>query len=202
MSESWVSCAWCDKRFLRENGEIRRSERLGRDHFCCMSHAKLAHSKRKPEIEKVCPYCDSTFVTRTNKSEKTFCSPSCASAGSMTTERRAAQRKAGKSHVDNLDVAKSLRSRERWKYEEVRTALQIARRDFQFEYRIGDHIFDLALLDSRVLVEFDGPYHSSRSQRIIDQQKDEIARANGFRITRVQTDKKTIISFGVADIPG
>jgi very-short-patch-repair endonuclease len=45
-------------------------------------------------------------------------------------------------------------------------------------------VFDLALLDTRVLVEFDGPYHGYGEQIATDAKKDETAIAYGFALER------------------
>ena len=99
----------------------------------------------------------------------------------MSEDRRAAQRDGGIANAHQLlrpdDV---LRLREGWKYEALRGAL--AGRQHVFEYPVADRVFDLALLDTRVLVEFDGPYH--RFITADDAAKDALAAANGFKVVR------------------
>lgn len=76
----------------------------------------------------------------------------------------------------------ALKLREDWKYARLRKAL--GERPHEFEYGLGGYVYDLALLDTHVLVEFDGPDHRSRAQRAVDRNKGRVARANGFTVVR------------------
>jgi very-short-patch-repair endonuclease len=76
----------------------------------------------------------------------------------------------------------------------------LAHRNHQFEFPIEDRVFDLALLDVGVLVEFDGPYHSSPSQMPRDEEKDDLARRYGFVVVRKAVVPASII--GVETIRG
>ena len=110
----------------------------------------------------------------------------------MSEQRREAQRQAGLDHSENLaSVAEVLKSREGWKYAALETTLQ--GRPHEFEYELGGFVFDLALLDSRVLVEFDGPYHEGVDQRQVDQDKDRAAEAAGFVVVRRMVQPATVI---------
>lgn len=97
----------------------------------------------------------------------------------MTESRREAQRLGGLQQASNLlpqDVV--LRMRESWKYSALRDPL--GSRPYQFEFPLGGYMFDLALLDTGTLIEFDVPYHSGEAQVIVDAAKDSVARENGF----------------------
>ena len=85
---------------------------------------------------------------------------------------------------------------------DVQIMLEKAGREFEFEYRIGDYIFDLVLFDSREIVEFDGPYHRKPAQRASDKRKTKVAEANGFRVIRVQTNPGVPVSLDAAFIAG
>lgn len=73
-------------------------------------------------------------------------------------------------------------------------------RSHQFEFPIEDRVFDLALLDIGVLVEFDGPYHNNPSQRPRDEEKEELARRYGFTVVRKSVAQASII--GVETVQG
>jgi very-short-patch-repair endonuclease len=117
----------------------------------------------------------------------------------MSDERRAAQAAAGVAHRANLiKPAEALRRREAWKYAELELAL--VGRDYAFEFELEGRVFDLALLDEKVLVEFDGPDHSGEKQHLDDQQKERIAEAAGFIVVRRQVVPSTVI--GVETLEG
>lgn len=192
MSE--ISCFVCGKIVKRSLGEIKRSQKLGRQSFCSISCAAKANNapRRSKEFVTGCPYCGVEFVTSTHNKAKRFCSRSCASKGSMSEERREAQRQSGKIHCNNFSTAKGLRSREAWKY----VALQkyLGKRHYQFEFEINGCIFDLALLDKNILVEFDGPYHAREPQLSRDADKDHVANKAGFKVVRRNVESMTVIS--------
>jgi very-short-patch-repair endonuclease len=57
---------------------------------------------------------------------------------------------------------------------------------------VGGGIFDLALPERKVLVEFDGPNHVGvESQR--DEEKDTIAKSEGWQLTRIAVPPNTVI---------
>ena len=53
-----------------------------------------------------------------------------------------------------------------------------------FEYKLGKYVFDLALLDTKTLVEFDGPYHRDPKQKQMDADKEKAAGIRGFVVIR------------------
>jgi len=111
----------------------------------------------------------------------------------MSEERREAQRQAGLRHKKHLiSPAQTLRLREAWKYKLLEKALE--GREFSFEYGLGDFVFDLALLDCRVLVEFDGPYHQGGVQAVLDEKKAAAAGAAGFVLVRREVEPMVVIS--------
>jgi very-short-patch-repair endonuclease len=94
---------------------------------------------------------------------------------------------------DNLlTSAEALKLRERWKYVALEAALQ--GRVYEFEYQLGEYVFDLALLDARVLVEFDGPYHAYGNQPRVDAAKEQAAEEAGFIVVRRVVQPTTVIS--------
>lgn len=183
-----LECEFCGKRFERLAAEHYRNQVKRRQVFCSLSCAAVVRnwSSRSKEIVKVCPHCGERFQSSTHNKASTFCSRSCASRGSMTEKRREAQRKAGFDKVGNLlSPEETLKRREAWKYELLREAL--GTRPHEFEYRLGEFIFDLALLDSKVLVEFDGTYHRGTKQLNADKRKDQAAKEAGFVVVRRST---------------
>lgn len=186
-----ITCPQCGNEAERPRGEVNRSRRLGRPVFCTQKCA--ANHSNKPRKSVVftanCPCCGTPFTTSTHNKAAKFCSRSCASKGSMTEERRAAQRLGGLARVGNLlPIEAVLKLREASKYSALGAELTRMGIPHEFEYRIGDVIFDLALLDRKILVEFDGPYHRCRTQLVQDGAKDDAARVQGWCVLRVTTD--------------
>lgn len=112
----------------------------------------------------------------------------------MNESRRKAQRKAGLATRQNLQTAaETLKQREAWKYVALKKALLKKGREFEFEYQIKNFIFDLALLDSKILIEFDGQDHKSKQQQSIDSKKRETAETAGFHVVHRNIQPMTII---------
>lgn len=191
-----IICVGCGKTVQKPVGEVIRSRKLGRRLFCSCSCAATTGnlSKRSVEVVKTCPVCGVSFKSSTGRRAKSFCSRSCASKGSMNEDRREAQRQAGREKIQNLlSPAETLRLRESWKYTALREVLSENGRDFEFEYELGEYVFDLALLDTRVVVEFDGDYH--RGQQIqVDDLKDRAAMDAGFTVVRRAVEVASVIS--------
>jgi very-short-patch-repair endonuclease len=55
-------------------------------------------------------------------------------------------------------------------------------------------VFDLALLDRKILVEFDGAYHDTRTQSKEDLRKDRVAQRRGWNVVRLRDSGKKISS--------
>lgn len=184
MKTAEITCAGCGLRCLKTLGEVTRSNKLKRRLFCSLSCAAITRNaaKRRKAIEATCPTCKKTFATTTLKKAAGHCSRSCASAGSVNEARRKAARASGLANSVYLRPADALRSREWWKYERVAAFLN--GRDHQFEFELDDYVFDLALLDSMTLVEFDGPEHNTASQRAADEKKAKHAESLGWQVVR------------------
>ncbi len=90
-------------------------------------------------------------------------------------------------------IAKGLRKREGWKY--VKLAVYLLSQDIrhQFEFVVGKYSFDLVLLDSKLLIEFDGVYHAARKQSKSDSKKTAAAVRAGYRVERVKTASAVVI---------
>lgn len=190
-----VPCWRCGVTVAKELGEVNRAKRLGRQLFCSRTcSAESANESRRSQVfEAPCPTCGVTFETSTHNKAKRHCSRSCASKGSMTDGRRAAQRAAGLKHANNLqDQATTLKTREAWKYAALKKALRGRRHEFEF--KLGRFVFDLALLDERILIEFDGPHHQDARQLAVDARKDRLAKRHGFRIERRRVRPAIVIS--------
>ena len=139
-----------------------------------------------------CP-CGKRVKTTTHNKAKQHCNRSCASRFSMSDERREAQREAGLQHAANLlSTAETLKRREGWKYAALREAL--ADREVEFEFELGGRVFDLALLDTKTLIEFDGPDHQAKNIKEDDAAKEAAAEAAGFIVVRRPVIPSTVIS--------
>lgn len=207
MSFTEVTCVYCEVRFMKDNREVNRAQRKGLRHFCTRSCAAAfgADQKRASTVVLTCA-CGSTFQSTTLSKAKKHCSRSCAARFSSSDQQRAAQRRAGHKMIGNLIRSSDLlRRRESWKYVDLRRALQ--GRAHTFEFEVGGAVFDLALHDTRVVVEFDGPYHCGPKQRAVDAKKDKIAEQNGFRVERRAVRPNQVISSDliadlIAKLPG
>jgi very-short-patch-repair endonuclease len=94
--------------------------------------------------------------------------------------------------VDNLcTAAEMLKHREAWKYVLLKEALK--GRDYEFEFPLVGCVFDLALKDTAVIVEFDGRYHNDPCQQIRDEEKRKIAEAAGYRVVRRSVEESKVI---------
>jgi very-short-patch-repair endonuclease/endogenous inhibitor of DNA gyrase (YacG/DUF329 family) len=195
-----LECGWCGKPFKKELKEVVRQWKKGREMFYCSTScaAKKGNEHRKaPEIEKTCPVCNKIFKTVSNKHERTFCSPSCASSGSMTDARWEAVRKlvAGGYGKENLiSPEEVLKKREAWKYINVKKHLENLNENFEFEYRMKDYIYDLALIDKKIFIEFDGPDHDGLVQVERDLLKNKVANKNGWQVKRIAVDSNSVIN--------
>ena len=119
-----------------------------------------------------------------------YCSSSCASAGSVTEYRRYKDRQMGlASAEDNLiSPEEALKKREAWKYIDVKKSLEDLNENFEFEYRMEDYIYDLALIDKKLIIEFDGPDHNGPSKSEKDFTKDRVVNKNGWKVKRIVVD--------------
>lgn len=198
-----INCAECGTGIVKRLAEYRRQKKKNpkRLFFCDEKCSALYYNRfrgdLKVDLQKICPHCKETFKTRSGKGEATFCSRSCASAGSVTDLRRNKAREVGNSNLEKgrelSSVASTLRKREAWKYTKIRIALDLMEVSYLFEYPLEGRIFDLALLDKKILVEFDGLYHKSEEQVEIDQLKNKIASEQGWVIERIETEDAQII---------
>jgi very-short-patch-repair endonuclease len=190
-----VECENCGKPHEKPKGEHTRSVKLGRRSFCGRSCSAQAGNapKKKPDIVKACALCSKPFTTSSrDRLEADFCSRSCASAGSMSEKRRAAQRAGGLMSAGNLlPISQVLKKREAWKYAALKERL--VGRPHEFEFEIGGRVFDLALFDTQELIEFDGPYHRTTKQKLDDELKGCLATEAGWVLRRVVTESNTTI---------
>lgn len=191
-------CGFCGEPFETRKAEYDRQVRNGRSVFycslsCSAKKGNLERPDRRVEIEKRCPYCNNKFKTMTGSKSATFCSRSCASAGSVNEARRQAAKKTGLQHRDNLSISKGLKNREAWKYVKLKKFLEFQDVDYEFEYDVGEYIFDLCLPDMMILIEFDGEYHRGKFAMMRDRDKDTEANELGWNVIRVKVKSNTII---------
>jgi very-short-patch-repair endonuclease len=88
--------------------------------------------------------------------------------------------------------AKSLNSREGWKYALLKDFLEKNSIKYQFELPFGSSVFDLALTGLKIFIEFDGPYHANK-QKEIDAKKDLEAKSLGWNVIRIKCNSNQII---------
>lgn len=197
MSGVKILCARCGSEYTKPIGEINRSNRLGRKLYCsrsCAAH-DINASKKSREIVKTCPLCEQAFRSSTKRRAALYCSRSCASRGSVT-ERVIEARKRGIQNLipgNSVSISWILAKREKWKYVLLEKRLNDEKRDFRFEFELDGFVFDLAILDKKTLVEFDGMYHRGKNQQETDRIKDGIATRNGFILIRREVVRATII---------
>lgn len=92
-----------------------------------------------------------------------------------------------------ISSAETLKTREAWKYAELKEVLCSKCVAHEFEFRLGSYVYDLCILDKNMLVEFDGSYHSNHKQRESDKVKDKFGTDNGYKIARVKVPTNAVI---------
>ena len=196
-------CDYCGCEFSVILSEIKKQQKKGRTKFFCSLScgAKFNNGPSKySEIEKECAHCKKCFKTNNGRHEASFCSRSCASAGSVTNHRRVVAKKHGTISARAQgwgtieSIAAHLKSRERWKYSRLKAFLGEHRINYEFEFVVGHGIFDLALVDHRILVEFDSRYHMSGRQRKKDAIKTNHAQSVGWKVIRIKTGYAELIA--------
>lgn len=196
-----IKCKFCDKTFNILTKEFNRQTKKGRDYFFCSLSCVAKFVKFKAGIypvTKCCKYCNKEFPSSTKKKSSVFCSRSCASAGSMTDYRRKKAIEIGNRYKHKLDyslnnVANILRKKEGYKYKFLEGYLLNIQEKHIFEFVVGQYIFDLCLIDRRVLIEFDSPYHKNPKQQEKDYKKEKCASDNGWCIFRILTKYNMVI---------
>ena len=187
-----MRCFWCEKEFNILKKEYTRQIKRGREYFFCSLSCSVQYTNSKrldlrKKIKKVCPQCHKSFETMSGSKESTFCSRSCASAGSVTEKRR----KMGKINSKFLphtieQIAKGLRRREWHKYKDIDKILNTLDIKHQFEYSMQEiGIFDLAIFEQKILIELDGKYHNNLKQKKVDDNKDALAKIVGWDVVRI-----------------
>ena len=196
MAQIKLHCDYCGNEIFKEQKEVKRRLYNNPDaKFYCNNVCGGLNQKSKTIIEiKKCPICNKNFECKvTNKkTDRTFCSRSCASRGSVTEKRILASIENGKNNLkyDAQTIASGLRSREWWKYEKISKQLIEYKVNHQFEYAIENSIFDLAIIDKKILIEFDGPYHQWLES---DSIKTKLAKDYGWELIRIETLANEII---------
>lgn len=196
-------CPTCGKEFAKDLAEIKRQRKrkgLEVNFYCSAKCSGIAvgNRARKPTVIKTCPVCGKEFESTTKAKSATFCSRSCASKGSVNEARREAGRKAAAANFtyDLSQIQYALLTRDGWKYVKLDKYLNSINEPHEFEYILGKYheharIYDLALTERKILIEFDEPHH--RYTEDDDGLKDEHARKYGFEVKRIQIDTHTVI---------
>lgn len=188
-----VNCNYCGNLVDKPTKEYNRRIKKGKYLFYCDNVCSgLSRDVQIPE-SKLCEYCHSPFTIDANITRERglrFCCRECASAGSVTVHRRIMSGIGGlKTCAENrLSIDELLRIREAPKYKEIESYLRLIGINHMFEMPLDKFVFDLCLLDQKLLIEFDGPYHANRTeQKTTDSEKDQCAKNHGYQITRIQT---------------
>lgn len=188
MSLIEIKCSGCGALFDKPLKEYNRQNRLrnGAARFYCTSRCSDKARIINTEVSKTCK-CGKVFVTKTDSNH---CSRRCASFYSLSDTRLEAML-IGSSNTritsDNClpSVASRLRSREWKKYEELDGFLLLMEFEYQFEFHLPDtrFIYDLAVFNKRLLIEFDEEYHRYNTKS--DDEKDQAAIDQGWEIVRI-----------------
>lgn len=197
-----IKCKQCEAEFKILKKEYTRQLKRGRRFFFCSLRcgAVYANSFRISEVvSKKCAYCAREFVTKQDRHEADYCSRSCASKGSVTSHRREKACEIGRSSGNLLTIEETLLKREYFKYALLELALIKRNVRHAFEYRIDDCVFDLALLDKQLLVEFDGPDHRYMHGLLRDAKHDAVAVENGWKVLRVPVEIGQVVSDSILD---
>lgn len=199
-----VICHTCGKEKQINKAEYNRRMRGKSKKFFCSRRCSVIYGNSlrddlKTNIEKECPQCGKSFHTKTGCRSPTFCSRGCASAGSYLTSPIRIEKCitiATKNLIHNQHTTSlGLRKREMWKYERIKELLENKNIKHIFEYPLENayHIFDLALMDYKIFIEFDGADHNYDPQIAVDNIKTEEAYKEGWTVIRVPVQRNTVI---------
>lgn len=189
-----IKCSNCGEYFYKDKSEYDRQIRKGKSNFYCSPKCVAIGThvgKSNPMITKICPYCGKLFLTKTGSKEATFCSRECASSGSVTDKRRIRAKEISKNNFTYgiSHTQKILKTREAWKYKEIKEILDKYNEKYEFEYIIEDFIYDLALLNRKIIFEFDGPDH----KYLDETNKTKVANKNNWLLIRQKVMPNTVI---------
>lgn len=70
----------------------------------------------------------------------------------------------------------------------------LAKVAFQFECPFGKFVYDLALFEKKLFIEFDAAGHGGGIEGKIDKLKEEYARINGWEVVRIKTQTHTVFN--------
>lgn len=202
-----LQCDHCGNDFHRSTKEVNRHIKRGWDNSYCSQDCAIKHlntSRGCPveEIIKECKYCGKEFTTVTGSKSTSFCSRSCASKGSVTDLRRRTSLEVSKKHflhggIHGLEsIARLMKKREGWKYVELEALLKSLDINHEFEFLLPstNYIYDLALFDQKLLIEFDGPDHKGLKQIAKDKVKEMVATVSGaWNVVRIEVQPSSVI---------
>lgn len=92
-----------------------------------------------------------------------------------------------------MSSSETLKHREAWKYIALEAYLVKANRKHEFEFSLGEYVYDLALFDQKILVEFDEPWHHCPKQQEIDVKKDAYGKTAGFSVIHLNVKPMSVI---------
>jgi very-short-patch-repair endonuclease len=136
-------------------------------------------------FEKQCPECGNIFIGHLGDSSSDYCSTICSGYDYINARVEA--------------LSKALRRREAWRYVDVNSYLNQLKIPHEFEYVLGNFVFDLALIDDGILIEFDESYHQGTVQQTKDLAKDALAEDNKWVVFRVSAVSNAVIPVSSID---
>ena len=83
--------------------------------------------------------------------------------------------------------------REYFKYKNIDEYLTTNNISHEFEYIIENKLYDLAFLDKRLIIEFDGDDHKYIESATNDKIKESIAKKDGWTLVRINVKNNTVI---------
>lgn len=166
-----LTCSNCGERFRKAKKEVTRQRKRGRINFFCTLTCGAHHNNALPHVRAAC-------IESGRRLAKRMYTPMCLHRATL--------------------------GHEGWKYEKLKRFLD--KRDIVhlFEYPLVTkqgkiRLYDLAIRDVRVLIEFDGDYHyrNGKAYDRRDEQKNRLAKARGWKLLRIPVTANTVIPSSV-----
>lgn len=165
----------------KTHSESHRAELSKRQKECSYRYKQLGHNP--PKLQKTCQWCKSPYEVIASRSASKYCCYECA-------------------WRDNYGFNWNRKSTPEKRVEEILQSLGIR---YQYGFPLGGKVYDFFIEYKNLLLEVDGIYwHAKgltwgemtpgqRKARKNDEQKNKIARENGFQLIRVWEDEVEIV---------
>jgi len=154
----------------------------------------------------ICKECGVEFnrVIYKRKDNPQFCTKRCSALYRNKVEDRGAQYRASEkmraAAIANLKknqtargISGCMKKRNMHKYKDLMDLFNEREVRYEVEYVLGDYVFNIALLDYKVFVEFDviDTHKWERNDRY-DKEKDEYAKKMGWQVVRIELAPKEV----------